>query len=135
MYGIATDDAHDYTGEFSAKRSNPGTGWIMVRASELTPSAILTAIENGEFYATVGVLLRNIEITDKNYTVEIVKEDDMKYTTQFIGEEGHILKEVFDTPAVYTFQGDELYVRARILSSSGEFACTQPIFSKKDTSR
>ena len=26
MYGIATDDAHDYTGEFSAKRSNPGTG-------------------------------------------------------------------------------------------------------------
>jgi hypothetical protein len=135
MYGIATDDAHDYLGEFSAKKSNPGTGWIMVRASELTPSAILAALEKGEFYSTIGVLLQNIEITDKGYTVEIQQEDDMKYTTQFIGKDGQILKEVFGTPAVYKYRGDELYVRARILSSSGEFACTQPVFVKKISSK
>lgn len=134
MYGLATDDAHDYLGEFNAKRSNPGTGWILVRASELTPNTILTALEKGEFYATVGVILQDITITAKDYTVEIQQEDDMKYTTQFIGKNGQILKEVFGTPAVYTFQGDELYVRARILSSSGEFACTQPVFLDKNTS-
>jgi hypothetical protein len=132
MYGIATDDAHDYTGEFSAKKSNPGTGWVMVRASELSPNTILTSLEKGEFYSTVGVLLQNIEVTKKSYTVEIQQEDDIKYTTQFIGKDGQILKEVFGTPAEYTFQGDELYVRARILSTSGEFACTQPVFVKKD---
>jgi hypothetical protein len=135
MYGIATDDAHDYTGEFTAKKSNPGTGWIMVRASELTPSAIITALEKGEFYSTVGVLLQNIAITDDNYSVEIQQEDDIKYTTQFIGKNGHILKEVFGATAIYTFQGNELYVRARILSSSGEFACTQPIFLDNNESR
>ncbi|HUU52506.1 MAG TPA: hypothetical protein VMW92_05725 [Candidatus Heimdallarchaeota archaeon] len=73
-------------------------------------------------------------VTDKGYTVEIQQEDDMEYTTQFIGKNGQILKEVFGTPALYTFQGGELYVRARILSSSGEFACTQPFFIKKDES-
>lgn len=133
MYGIATDDAHDYTGEFNAKRSNPGTGWIMVRAEELSDHAILTALEKGEFYSTVGVLLQDIVITEKDYTVDIQQEDDMKYTTQFIGKNGHVFKEAFETPAVYTFQGDELYVRARIYASSGEFACTQPIFLKMDT--
>jgi hypothetical protein len=107
MYGLATDDAHDYTGEFSAKKSNPGTGWIMVKASELTPKAILTALE----------------------------KDDMKYTTQFIGKNGRILREVFGTSAVYTFQDDDHYVRARILSSSGEFACTQPVFLNKKKPR
>jgi hypothetical protein len=131
MYGIATDDAHDYLGEFSAQKSNPGTGWIMVRACELTPRAILASLEKGEFYSTIGVTLQNITTTDKSYTVEIQQEDDMKYTTQFIGKDGQILKEVFGTTAVYTYQGNELYIRARILSSSGEFACTQPVFIKK----
>jgi hypothetical protein len=132
MYGIATDDAHDYLGEFNAKKSNPGTGWIMVRASELTPSAILAALEKGEFYSSIGVLLQNIEVTEKSYTVEIQQEDDMKYTTQFIGKNGQILREVFGSPAEYNFLGDELYIRARILASSGEFACTQPVFVNKD---
>jgi hypothetical protein len=135
MYGIATDDAHDYRDEFSAKKSNPGTGWIMVRASELTPRAILTALEKGEFYSTIGVLLKNIVVTDKGYTVVIREEDDMKYTTQFIGKNGRILKEAFGTTAVYTYQGGELYVRARIFASSGEFACTQPVFVNKDDSK
>jgi hypothetical protein len=134
MYGIATDDAHDYKGEFSAKKSNPGTGWVMVKANELTPSSILSALEKGEFYSTVGVLLQHIVVTDQSYTVKIHQEDDTKYTTQFIGKNGQILKEVFGTPAVYTFQGSELYVRARILSSSGEFACTQPVFVNKNDS-
>jgi len=132
MYGLAADDAHDYRSEFSAKRSNPGTGWIMVRAHEFTPDAILNALEKGEFYATVGLVLQNITVTEKSYTVEIQQEDDMKYSTRFIGKNGKILKEVFGSPAVYTFVGDELYVRAKVLSTSGEFACTQPVFLNKN---
>ena len=54
MYGIATDDAHDYSGEFHPKRSNPGTGWIMVRAEELSPKAIVTAMEAGGGHRRAG---------------------------------------------------------------------------------
>jgi len=131
MYGVASDDAHDYTGEFSPQKSNPGTGWIMVKAIKLTPKAIIEALKKGEFYATIGVILKDITITKNKYIIEIIKqEDDIKYTTTFIGKNGKILKESFDMRAVYAFKGDESYVRARIFASSGEFACTQPVFLK-----
>jgi hypothetical protein len=130
IYGVASDDAHDYVGEFSIRKPNPGTGWIMVKADELTPAAILQALEKGDFYLTVGVYLRDVIITEQEYIVEIEQNDDRKYTTNFIGKDGTILQEVYGTRAVYTFKGDELYVRARIFASSGEFACTQPFFLK-----
>jgi len=130
MYGVASDDAHDYLTEFSPIRSNPGTGWIMVRADELTPEAITSAMVKGHFYATTGVLLKNIVITEKEYVVEIEPVKHMKYTTTFIGKNGKVLEEVYGNHAVYTFKEDEFYVRARIFASSGEFACTQPHFLK-----
>lgn len=128
MYGVASDDAHDYLGEFHQKNSNPGTAWIMVRAEKLHPDAILAAMERGDFYATVGVMLKDIQITGEEYRIEIEPYRDNAYTTLFIGKDGKILAESYDTTAVYRFKGDELYVRARVLESSGKFACTQPVF-------
>jgi len=131
MYGVASDDAHDYLGEFHQKKSNPGTGWIMVRAEALTPRSIMAALELGDFYATVGVILKDIQITEEEYRIEIDSYRDNTYTTFFIGKDGKILKKSYDTTAVYTFKGDELYVRTRIYESSGKFACTQPVFISK----
>jgi hypothetical protein len=130
LYGVASDDAHNYIGEFSPLKANPGTGWIMVKAKELTLEAIVQALEQGEFYLTIGVCLKGVIITEKEYIVEIEQDSDKKYTTSFIGKDGTILEEVYGTRAVYTFKGDELYVRARIFATSGEFACTQPFFLK-----
>lgn len=131
MYGVASDDAHDYLGEFSQFKSNPGTGWIMVRADKLTPGAIVTALEKGDFYATVGVTLKDIRVTRSEYVVEIDPYRDVTYTTYFIGRDGRILQETHGTRAEYRFTGDELYVRARVFESSGRFACTQPVFVTK----
>jgi hypothetical protein len=128
MYGVATDDAHDYMGERRPDRANPGTGWIMVRAAKLTPKTILDAMERGDFYATVGVLLKDIRITKTEYALEIDPYSDLAYTTYFIGEGGKVLQETHGLEAAYTFTGDELYVRARVFASSGKFACTQPVF-------
>lgn len=128
MYGVATDDAHDYTGERRPDRANPGTGWIMVRARKLTPKAILDAMERGDFYATVGVLLKDIHVTKTEYRLEIEPYSDLAYTTLFIGEGGKVLEEVHGLEAAYTYTGEELYVRARVFASSGKFACTQPVF-------
>ncbi len=128
MYGVASDDAHDFLGEFHPRKSNPGTGWIMVRADRLTPKAIITAMEKGDFYATVGVILKDIRITKEEYRVEIQPYRDLTYTTKFIGKDGRVLQETYETRAAYVFTGDEHYVRARIQESSGRFACTQPVF-------
>lgn len=128
LYGVASDDAHDYIGEFTPEKSNPGTGWIMVRATELTSEAILNALEKGDFYATVGVTLTDVEITDTAYSIKIQPYLNTAYTTFFIGKDGEILQESYGLEAVYTFTGEELYVRARVFESSGRFACTQPVF-------
>src|SRR5690606_2295128 len=56
MFGLAPDDAHDSV-QYRAASANPGRGWIMVRAPELTAQALIAAMERGEFYSTNGVLL------------------------------------------------------------------------------
>ncbi|MEZ5362329.1 MAG: CehA/McbA family metallohydrolase [Bryobacterales bacterium] len=43
-WGIAVDDAHSFK-TFAPDLSNPGRGWIQVRAAELSESALLAAIE------------------------------------------------------------------------------------------
>lgn len=131
IYGVVSDDTHDYLGEFSADKSPPGRGWIMVRAAELTIPAIIAAMKKGDFYGTVGVELEDVSITSEEYAVEIRPWGDAKYTTQFIGRGGKILKEEYSMKAVYRFAGDEGYVRAKVICSSGDFAITQPVFVKR----
>jgi hypothetical protein len=131
MYGVASDDTHTYTGEFSFEKSIPGKGWIMVRAKELTVEAIIDALKQGDFYASTGVELLDVKITNDEYRVEIKPDTYLKYTTFFIGKDGKILKEDHNPTAIYRFKGDELYVRARVFCTSGALAVTQPYFLKK----
>lgn len=59
---IATDDAHftepDHFG-----------GWVMVKATENTPDALLEALKAGHFYSSQGPELRGITITDDSIEV------------------------------------------------------------------
>jgi hypothetical protein len=53
LYGLGTDDAHAYH-IWGLGKTNPGRGWIMVRAPHLSAEAIIKAIEAGDFYASSG---------------------------------------------------------------------------------
>lgn len=131
FYGIASDDTHSYGGEWTPDKASPGKGWVMVRAARLTAPAITAALERGDFYATTGVVLTDVRITPQEYEVTIEPEGDFTYTTQFIGKDGATLKEEFGPGPRYIIRGDESYVRARVIASSGEFAWTQPVFVQK----
>jgi hypothetical protein len=141
MYGLATDDAHNYH-EMTSENSNPGRGWVMVKAKKLTREAVIKAMESGDFYATSGVSISSITRQGKEIRISIASEDGVKYTTQFIGtsksadlgflhnapaqeqairkgseEIGAVLLETNDRVATYRLNGNELYVRAKITSS------------------
>lgn len=131
LYGIAVDDAHVFKIPWDKSKSTPGHGWVMVRAANLTTSEILTALESGDFYASTGVTLKDYQADARNIRIEIAPEPQIKYTVQFIGQWGKVLKEVPGTSAEYTFKGDELYVRAKVSESNGKAAWTQPVFLKK----
>ena len=53
IYGVATDDSHRYH-DFAPELSNPGRGWVVVRAQELSKEAIVDALASGEFYSYGG---------------------------------------------------------------------------------
>ena len=86
LYGIAADDAHHYQ-RFASDRANPGRAWIMVRAKQLSADALLEAMNRGDFYASTGVILRDIIYNPKqrSITVEVEPEPDVSYTIEFIG--------------------------------------------------
>jgi hypothetical protein len=63
----------------------------------------------------------------RSYRVRIAAEDGITYTTLFIGTRrgagapvGEVLLETTRNPAVYRFQGDERYVRVKVVSSRPE---------------
>lgn len=122
LYGLATDDSHDYF-DWGVGKTNPGRGWVMVRAHSLDPEVIVEAMRDGNFYASTGVTLRDVESDVRGLTVAIETEPGLEYTTEFIGtrrgsdEIGAVLARTSENPAHYEFSGDELYVRARVVSS------------------
>lgn len=132
VYGIAVDDAHHFKRPWSRDAAKPGQGWIVVRARELSASAILSAMEAGEFYASTGPSIDRYDATAETISITIADWPGAKFTTQFIGDGGRILAETASNPAVYHFDGGETYVRARVTDSNGSVAWTQPVFPSHD---
>ena len=117
----------------------------MVLAKELTPAALITAMEQGQFYASSGVSLDKVTSSANGLEVEVQASPNVTYAIEFIGTRkgyqrdskpildrdgkpinatrrysqdiGMLLKKSTGTMAAYEFKGDELYVRARITSS------------------
>ena len=127
VYGTATDDTHHYL-EFGADKANPGRAWVVARASELTKAAILNSLDSGDFYCSTGVKLNTVESTKASVSLEIEPAIMQTFTTTFIGRGGKLLSEQGGQEPGYRMRGDEGYVRARVNSSAGARAWTQPVF-------
>ena len=148
VYGLATDDAHDFL-EYRLGTSNPGRGWIMVQAKDLKPDSLIAAMEKGDFYATTGVELEELNFKDQTLSLSVKPQQGVKYIIQFWGAvktrrttqpAGILLKEAIGTDARYRLRKKDLYVRAKIVSdkkkdnpyTEGEIetAWTQPVMRK-----
>lgn len=114
LYGVASDDAHDFTGKGDGAR--PGRGWIMVRTRELTGDAIARAMLAGDFYSSTGVTLQDVKAGECGLSVKVAAEPGTNYTIRFIGDNGTVLEESKGIQATYCYTGDELYVRAVVVS-------------------
>ena len=162
MFGLATDDAHNYH-QIAIGKSNTGRGWVMVKAPALSAPFIIEAMEKGDFYSSSGVSLSSIQTTKESFSFKISTEKGVTYKTWFVGTRnnfknskdlakrnsldpsaagiGEILGQTDSIEPKYNFKGDELYVRAHVVSSkkksnpysSGEQeqAWLQPISSRK----
>ena len=132
IYGIAVDDAHHFKGEFGPTRSNPGKGWVVVRARSLNAQEIIDNLEAGLFYASTGVDLEDVIVEPDRIEVQIRQRSNFKYRTEFIGAGGKVLSQSMENTAVYHRKGDEQYVRAKVFDSGGGVAWVQPVFIRKN---
>lgn len=144
LFGLAVDDSHNYHGE-PKRDSRPGRGWVMVRAAKLGAEELITAMEAGDFYASSGVMLKEVRRGESEISIEIDAQPGVSYRTEFIGTRrgydrkrtpifgengsplrvtnmyskdiGTVLSTVEGTSASYKLKGDEIYIRARVTSS------------------
>jgi hypothetical protein len=144
VYALGTDDSHHYHNE-PKKLSRSGRGWVQVRARSLKIEDLIAAMEAGDFYASSGVTLKDVQRGKDRIALQIDPEPGVTYTTEFIGtrrgydpksepvlgefakparvtqqyskEIGAVLAKTDSLAPTYTLKGDELYVRARITSS------------------
>ncbi len=144
LFGVATDDSHNYHGR---PGSHMGRGWIFVRARYLTPESLIRAIKVGDFYASSGVTLQDVQYDEESgvLRLDIEPQDGVEYVTDFIGtpkdydqeskprvdengkeirttreyapEVGKIFATVKGLKPEYKLTGDELYIRAVVTSS------------------
>ena len=144
LYGLATDDGHNYH-SIPSRSSEPGRGWIVVLSDQLEPEALIRAMEAGRFYASSGVTLDKVVVTQTGIEITVHPDPNAVYTIDFIGTRkgfdptsepienprdktqpvtrkysdqiGMHLKTEVGFSANYRFTGDELFVRARVTSS------------------
>jgi hypothetical protein len=131
IYAVAVDDSHHLKRPWDTDIAPPGKAWIVVRAEQREPKAILAAIAGGDFYASTGVELTDYSATPAAIVVTIKEKNLARYRTQFIGAGGRVLAESRENPARYAFRGNETYVRAKVIDSNGKVAWMQPLFVKK----
>ena len=117
----------------------------MVRSRYLTAQAIVRALRSGDFYASSGVMLRDVvyDRSTRTLSLDVQAQAGETFVTRFIGtrkganmqgkprsgadagttldygpQVGQVLAEITGAHASYTLRGEELYVRAIVTSSA-----------------
>lgn len=146
LYAVATDDSHQYL-KFDKKNSNPGRGWVMVQSDSLNASNLIDAMEKGEFYASTGVILKEVKFYNNTLKIEVEPTSETKYEIQFIGvdikkKQSKIVHKVNGNKAEFKLTDNYLFIRAKIISNRTnknffdekefEKAWTQPVMYQKE---
>lgn len=151
LYGLAGDDAHRY--DPGRKIQTPGRGWVMVKAEERAPRAILDALHRGHFYSSNGVHLEDVVIGDDTYEVRIDPEATRRevergrlvprlatdgepgFLIEFIGPGGTVSSARPGLSAAHPLPSGGAYLRCRVTyrweTEAGLAEChawTQPVF-------
>ncbi len=118
---IATDDAHfsepDHFG-----------GWVMVKASENTPEALLAALKAGDFYSSQGPSLHDIRvegdkvIVDSSAVVSVIAQGA---GTGARGVHGHSMTR---TEVPLQRLNNSPWLRVSVIDAAGKRAWSNPIW-------
>lgn len=135
LWGVATDDAHHYYDAAAVRDRGElahvgDRGFVMVRAAR-EPTAIRAALERGDFYASSGVVLKDVTFDGRTLRVTVDEAAEGPHRYAFIGDDGKELHRqrgregVFEVPEGYAG-----YVRAVVVDRAGRKAWVQPVWPR-----
>jgi hypothetical protein len=119
---IATDDAHFHEPDHFG-------GWVMVKAVENTPDALLSALKAGDFYASQGPELRDVRVFADR--VEVACSAAAAVIVQGHGMaakavHGHSMT-MASVPLAGRFEGSP-YLRVTVVDAAGKRAWSNPVY-------
>ncbi|MFO7945741.1 MAG: CehA/McbA family metallohydrolase [Armatimonadota bacterium] len=124
LYGFAVDDAHNHY-------DDAWTGFIMVRAEECTEDSIISAIKNGQFYASNGPEIHHIQIEDTEVIVECSPCQQVNVVCPYPGR-GSTSWRVSDAPPYEHIRlprkTDSHVFRIECIDSRGRVAWSNPVW-------
>ncbi len=133
MMGVGVDDVHHMRVDADPP-AYAGRAWVEVAASRNDPAVICEALRNGELYASTGVVLQRIRVTENAYSVWPAESGAI---VRFYGSEGRLLESVgpLATGEVATHELGEKddYVRAKIVGRDDSAAWTPAVFETRST--
>lgn len=159
IYGVSSDDAHFFHSKGKLV-SNPGRGWVMVNAPDLSSESIVEAMRRGQFYSSSGVFLKELkregslisiqvdlkktenELSFNDVVGKVSDNTDLpEWKIEFIGPKGVVLLEILAPSGQFELTAEHLvkhnYVRAKVthnIKRNGKyesfFAWANPVFSR-----
>ena len=117
IWAVASDDFHV---DLRLK-----TGWVVAFAKSRRPSDIMFALLTGNFIATTGFVISNVELLGNKISVNT---GDANSTTTFYKGNMTVLATITGALAEYEIKGDEMFVRAVVQNPAGKKCWVQPYF-------
>lgn len=125
MWGVASDDAHDYPvpGHHHKMKWPAGGGWVVVKAHR-NAQAIVDALAAGHFYASTGVVLDKADVVGTELVVEVDPKATGAYQIDWI-ENGTVVASEHGKSAHRELPATG-YLRADVTCDDGTQAWVEP---------
>ncbi len=139
LWGLATDDSH-------WKYQDHGYGWIMLKTEDFSEMGVLAALRNGQFYATNGPEIHDIQLEGNKVHVRCSPARSIYALGQYyyspnsvncwdglpVGEPmvdilGRINSFPLITEATLTLDNRQNYLRVEVVDALGRSAWSNPI--------
>ena len=123
-FGLAVDDAH-----LNANEPGCNGGWVVVKAPECTPTAIMEALRVGHFYSSRGPAFHAIQLEGEKITVDCSAVQYIRLIgpgyrgVRAVARDGQLL-----TQAAFQIPQNWLYMYLEIEDAQGRMAWTNPLF-------
>lgn len=130
IYCIGADDNHSRRPD--TRRSDEGVAFTVVKAEELTYPSVMKAIENGNFYASIGPEIYELYCEDDKVHIKCSDADRILFNCQVrkadvaYAENGvPVTETTFELP-----RKGFGYFRITIVDATGKTACTNAYFEE-----